>query len=103
VSYLRDIEKLIRLSIPVSDRRNDQRRAEPPPAKHTTTQPADDKRRWHRGDQARKQSRSNQSNDAPRDMDSVRFMHGKKRPGRNRPPRAALGRSFTGHMTAKGT
>jgi superfamily II DNA/RNA helicase len=103
VGYLRDIEKLIRLSIPVSDRRNDQRRAGPPPAKHTTTQPADDKRRWHRGDQARKQSRPNQSNDAPRDMDSVRFMHGKKRPGRNRPPRAALGRSFTGHMTAKGT
>jgi ATP-dependent RNA helicase RhlE len=104
VAFLRDIEKLIRLSIPVSDRRSDQRRSGPPPAKHTPTQPADAKaRRWHGGAPPRKQNRPNQSNDAPRDMDSVRFMHGKKRPGRNRPPRAALGRSFPGHMTAKGT
>jgi ATP-dependent RNA helicase RhlE len=89
VAFLRDIEKLIRLSIPVSDQRNDQRRSAPPPAKHTPTQPADAKgKRWHRDDATRKQSRHSQSNDAPRSMDSVRFLHGKKRPGRDRPPRA---------------
>jgi ATP-dependent RNA helicase RhlE len=31
-SFLRDIEKLIRMTIPVSDRRANQRWAEPPPA-----------------------------------------------------------------------
>ena len=89
VPFLRDIEKLIRVSIPVSDRRNDQRRAELPLAKHTSTQPVDAKgRHWHRSDPARKQGHRNQSNDAPRGIDTVRFMNGKKRPGRDRPPRA---------------
>jgi ATP-dependent RNA helicase RhlE len=89
VAFLRDIEKLIRVTIPVSDRRNDQRRAELPPAKHTPAQPVDAKgRHWHRSDPARKQGHRSQSNDAPRGIDTVRFMNGKKRPGRDRPPRA---------------
>ena len=89
VAYLRDIEKLIRMPIPVSDRRDDPRRAAPPPAKRTSAQPANGQgRHWHGGDPARKQSRHAQANDAPRGMDSIRFMRGNKRPGRNRPARA---------------
>ena len=89
VAYLRDIEKLIRVTIPVSDRRTDQRRADPSPAKRTSTQSVNAKgRHWHGSDPARKQNHRSQSNDAPRSMDSVRFMNGKKRPGRDRPQRA---------------
>jgi ATP-dependent RNA helicase RhlE len=89
VAYLRDIEKLIRVSIPVSDRRADQRRADPSPAKRTSTRPVDAKgRHWRGSDPARKQGHRSQSNDAPRGIDSVRFMNGKKRPGRDRPQRA---------------
>jgi ATP-dependent RNA helicase RhlE len=89
IAYLRDIEKLIRITIPVSDRRDDPRRAGPAPAKRTSTQPVNGKgRHWHRDDPARKQPRHPQSSDTPRGMDSVRFMHGKKRPRRNRPSRA---------------
>jgi ATP-dependent RNA helicase RhlE len=79
LAFLRDIEKLIRLSIPVSDRRNDQRRTGPPPRKRTSLQPVDTKERHpHRSDPARTQSRHSQSNDALHDMGSVRFMHSKK-------------------------
>jgi len=83
MAFLRDIEKFIHLSIPVSDRRNDHRRAGPPPANRASTPLGDGKERyWHRGDPARKQSPRSQSQGAPRDMGSVRFMHGKKRPER---------------------
>jgi ATP-dependent RNA helicase RhlE len=95
VAFLRDIEKLIRATIPVSDRRNDQRREEPLLAKRTATQPVNAKgRHWHRSDPAHKQSHRGQSNDALRGMESVRFMNGKKRPGRDRPQRA---QRWSGH------
>jgi ATP-dependent RNA helicase RhlE len=83
VAFLRDIEKLIRLTIPVSDRRNDQRRAEPPAAGDRPQSSVDGKRHWHRRDPAGRQSRGGPSNDAPRNTDAAAFTRGKKRAGRN--------------------
>jgi len=83
MAYLRDIEKLIRLAIPVSDRRNDQRRAEPLPAGNRPQSSFDAKRHWHHGDPAHRQSRRAPSNDAPRSTDAAAFTRGKKRPARN--------------------
>jgi ATP-dependent RNA helicase RhlE len=82
MAFLRDIEKLIRLTIPVSDRRADQRRAEPPLATSAFIKsPVNAKpRHWHRSGLARKQSRHGQPNEAPRGIHSVAFIHGKDRP-----------------------
>src|SRR5271165_2387742 len=52
VAFLRDIEKLIRISIPVIDRRSDPQRGDPPAAKHASGRPSGDaagKRRRGRG------------------------------------------------------
>ena len=52
VAFLRDIEKLIRMSIPLSDRRADPRqRREPAPAKRAARRPPSHgkDRHWHRG------------------------------------------------------
>ena len=90
VTFLRDIEKLIRMTIPVSDRRTDQRRAEPPPAKRASTKTSVDakRRHWHHAGPARKQSRHSQSNEAPRGIDSAGFIHRNGPPARDRVPRA---------------
>ena len=100
VALLRDIEKLIRMTIPVSDRRADQRREEPRLARSAFIKsPANAKRRHsHHGGLARKQSRHGQPNEAPRGIDSVAFMRGNHRPGRDRAPRA---QRWAGH--SKGT
>jgi len=90
VAFLRDIEKLIRMTIPASDRRIDQRQSEPSPATRAFIKsPANAKRRRQsRDDLARKQDRHRQLTEAPRGMDSVAFMRGKDRPERNRGQRA---------------
>jgi len=90
VAFLHDMEKLIRMAIPVSDRRTDQRRAELPPAQRASAPPSVDakQRHWHRSDPARKQNRRGQSNEAPRGIGSVAFLNGKSRPGRDRVPHA---------------
>jgi len=100
VAFLRDIEKLIRMTIPVSDRRADQRREEPRLARSAFIKsPANAKRRHsHHGGLARKQSRHGQPNEAPRGIDSVAFIHGKHRPERDRASRA---QRWAGH--SKGT
>jgi superfamily II DNA/RNA helicase len=87
--FLRDIEKLIRMTIPVSDRRADQRREEPRPATNAFIKsPVNAKRRyWDRRRLARKHSRHGQPNETPRGIDSVAFIHGKHRPERGRVPR----------------
>jgi ATP-dependent RNA helicase RhlE len=89
VAFLRDIHNLIRMTIPLSDRCADQRRAEPPLATHAIKSPGNAKgRHWHRSGLARKQSRPSQRNKAPRGSDSVAFMHGKGHPkGRDRTTR----------------
>jgi superfamily II DNA/RNA helicase len=58
VTFLRDIEKLIRMTIPVSDSRADGWRADGSPAKRASSQsPGTAKQRhWHRGGPAREQS-----------------------------------------------
>jgi superfamily II DNA/RNA helicase len=90
VAFLRDIQKLIRMTIPVNDSRSNQWRAEGPPAKRASSQSpsAAKQRHWHRGSPARGQSRHGQLNEAPRGMDSVGFMHPKGPPERARAPRA---------------
>ena len=100
VAFLRDIEKLIRMTIPVSDRRADQRREESRLARNAFIKsPANAKRRHsHHGGLARKQSRHGQPNEAPRGIDSVAFIHGKHRPERDRASRA---QRWAGH--SKGT
>ena len=100
VAFLRDIEKLIRMTIPVSDRRADQRREEPRLASGAFIKsPANAKRRnLHHGGLARKQSRHGQPNEAPRGIDSVAFIHGKHWPERDRASRA---QRWVGH--SKGT
>ena len=78
VAFLRDIEKLIRMTIPVcdrSDRRADQRRAEASTQSAGTAK----QRPWRRTGPARKQSRRGHPKEAPRGIDSVAFMRGKDR------------------------
>jgi ATP-dependent RNA helicase RhlE len=67
-AFLRDIEKLIRMTIPVSDRRANQPGAKPPAATSDFIgSPVSAKpRRRNRSGPARKQSRHGQSNEAPR-------------------------------------
>ena len=86
VALLRDIEKLIRMSIPVTDRRSDQRRAEPPAAQRAATPPPVDAkpRHWHKSGPKRKQGRNSQATEAPRGIDSVAFMRRNSAPGRDR-------------------
>jgi superfamily II DNA/RNA helicase len=86
VAFLRDIEKLIRMSIPVSDRRANQRRAEPLPATRASVKsPVNgERRREDRNGSMRKQTRQSQPNDMPRGIGSVAFMRGKDRPERGR-------------------
>jgi ATP-dependent RNA helicase RhlE len=81
-SFLRDIEKLIRMTIPVSDRRANQRWAEPPPAAGAfiESRVKAKRRRSNRGGPARKQSPYGRSDETPRGIDSVAFIHGKDRP-----------------------
>jgi superfamily II DNA/RNA helicase len=90
VAYLRDIEKLIRMTIPVSDRRADQRRAKPRPATSAFIKsPVNAKRRyWDHSGLARKHSRHGRPNETPRGIDSVAFIRGKHRPERDADPRA---------------
>jgi superfamily II DNA/RNA helicase len=92
VAFLRDIEKLIRISIPMTDRRLHPQRAEPPAAKHGSGRPSADapgKRHWHGGNGARKQRHHDQprerhheqprerSHDQPREsgIAAVGFLH----------------------------
>jgi ATP-dependent RNA helicase RhlE len=89
-ALLRDIEKLIRMTIPVIDSGANQRRAKAPTeASAFIKSPGKAKRRRsNRSGPARKQSRRGQSKEAPRSIDSVAFMHGKDRPERDRVARA---------------
>lgn len=91
IAFLRDIEKLIRMTIPVSVRSAGQSRVEPPPAQGASTQPSVDakRRHWHRSGQRRKQDRPGHSDETtPRSIRSVAFLNGKGRTGRDRAPHA---------------
>jgi ATP-dependent RNA helicase RhlE len=98
VAFLRDIEKLIRMTITMSDRRADQQRADRPPAKHTLPQlpGAGEQRRGHRGGSARSQSRYNQPNGRSLSIASGAFIQAKGRPERDRAQRRRLGPATKG-------
>ena len=89
VAFLRDIEKLIRMAIPVSDARP--ARPEPVRAAHSPIRlpGEDDRRRDNRGVPARKrkrrsQRRHDQTNKGPQGIEAVAFMRGKNGPERER-------------------
>ena len=86
VAFLRDIEKLIRMAIPVSDRRTDRGRAEPSPGQRAFTPPSVDakRRHWHRSGPARNQARNSQPAETARGIDSVAFIRRNSSPGRDR-------------------
>jgi superfamily II DNA/RNA helicase len=116
LAFLRDIEKLIRIAIPVSDKRTNQRRSEPSPAARDFSKaPANGQRRQdNRNGQARKQGRhrpqqsraqqnhsqqsfgrpnrgqpnQGQAGETQQGIESVAFMRNKGRPDRDRAPRA---------------
>jgi superfamily II DNA/RNA helicase len=95
-AFLRDIEKLIRMSIAGSDRRTDRGQTERPatktgPGRSAAAAPGKG-RHWH----GRKQARGTQRHDQPRHdqpretgIASVGFLHRNVRPGRDSTPRAA--------------
>ena len=96
MAFLRDIEKLIRMSIPLSDRRADPRHSEPVPAKHNAARPPSHgkDRHWHRGN-SHKQGRRHQPSEAAGasagagGVEAVAFLHRNGPPRRDREQRAA--------------
>jgi superfamily II DNA/RNA helicase len=96
MAFLRDIEKLIRMSIPLSDRRADPRHSEPVPAKHNAARPPSHgkDRHWHRGN-SHKQGRRHQPSEAAGvsagagGIEAVAFLHRNGPPRRDREQRAA--------------
>jgi ATP-dependent RNA helicase RhlE len=92
VAFLRDIEKLIRMSIPLSDRRADPRHAEPVPAKHAAGRPPSHgkDRHWHQNN-SHKQGRRHQPSEAAGagGIEAVAFLKRNGPPRRDREQRAA--------------
>jgi superfamily II DNA/RNA helicase len=89
VAFLRDIEKLIRIAIPMSDRRPARGQAEPSPTQRVSTQASVGAvQRHRRRSGSRKQNRHGHSNETPRSIGSVAFLNGKGRTGRDRVPHA---------------
>jgi superfamily II DNA/RNA helicase len=98
--FLRDIEKLIRMTIPASGQRAEQRAGEPSGTTDRPIKPAVNAkgRRGGGNGLARKQSRHNQTNhgqpnqgqtnEAPRGIEAVAFMRRNGKPQRDRAPYA---------------
>ena len=101
VAFLRDIEKLIRMTIPASDARPDRRRVEPQRTEGAAVRPTGAARQrpgkrkgraphqGRHGDPNRSQTTSRhsnqrQANESPRGIESVAFMRDKTQPERNR-------------------
>ena len=90
LSFLRDIEKLIRMTIPVSDRRADQRRPETAPAGRPAVRPPSNakRRRSRRGAPPRQQQVRHSDGDELRGgIESVAFLHRNARPANDRAAR----------------
>jgi ATP-dependent RNA helicase RhlE len=92
VAFLRDIERLIRMTIPLSDRRADQRRAEASTQSAGTAK----QRPWRRTGPARKQSRRGHPKEAPRGVGSVAFIRSEDRAPRARRWNAADSKGIQG-------
>jgi ATP-dependent RNA helicase RhlE len=85
MAYVRDIEKLIRMSIPASDRRTQGRQSKPPRGKSggvrsSSGGPA--KRRQHHNG-AREPRRHEHSSETANGIGAVRFLHHRGAPGRD--------------------
>src|SRR5579863_3399970 len=105
VAFLRDIEKLIRMTIPATGERLDRPHVEQPRTAGAATRPSASarqrpgkrkgpaRRQDRRGEPSRSQAPSHHSNqdrpdEAPSGIESIAFIQGKARPERNRAPRA---------------
>ena len=99
VAFLRDIEKLIRMTIPMTDARPDRAAGGAcPSAPVPRTQSIPASAAGNRNGPARNQSRRGNPNEPPRSIDSVAFMRGKDRSERDRTPRAER---WAGHSQGK--
>jgi ATP-dependent RNA helicase RhlE len=109
VAFLRDIEKLIRMSIPMTDRRSDQRQQDPPrqqerrqnetrqgrpPANHASNRPqkSDKNRHWRQG-KRQQQSRGQQPTQNNGGIETVAFMNRQGPSHRGRPQQRRSGQS----------
>jgi ATP-dependent RNA helicase RhlE len=109
VAFLRDIEKLIRVSIPMTDRRSDQRQQDPPrqqerrqneprqgrpPANHASNRPhkSDKNRHWRQG-KRHQQSRGQQPTQNNGGIETVAFMNRQGPSHRGRPQQRRSGQS----------
>jgi ATP-dependent RNA helicase RhlE len=94
VAFLRDIEKLIRISIPMTDSRTHPRRDEPANGGHIHAArpsghaPGKQRQQRHRGDAARAHGRHDQPRANPRAIASVAFLHRNPEPKRDAAPSA---------------
>ena len=116
VAFLRDIEKLIRMSIPMTDRRSDQRqdgqrqpdqphqqqrrsdepRRGQPPANHASSRPhkSDKNRHWRQGKRQHQQSRGQQpTQNHQGGIEAVAFMNRQAPSHRGRPQQRRSGQS----------
>src|SRR5580658_6083639 len=87
LAVLRDIEKLIRIAIPVSDKRTNQRRSEPSPAARDFNKaPAngqDTRRQWRRGNRPKRDHRQQKSGENTGGIDTVAFLKDHTAPRRD--------------------
>jgi ATP-dependent RNA helicase RhlE len=97
VAYLRDIEKLIRMTIPASDKRGDQRPAVVPARSAPSKPPINvNPGRGERSGPARKRRRRRSRDEAPRGIGAVAFMNRQAGPQRGR---ASRQQGFAGPST----
>ncbi|HEY7300175.1 MAG TPA: DEAD/DEAH box helicase [Xanthobacteraceae bacterium] len=93
-AYLREIEKLIRMSIPTTDRRSFPRQAQPPTMQRRSARPpanALDDQRKRSSSAPRGQRRQQQPRNAPGGIDAAPFLHRSSRRGHNAESRRSEG------------
>jgi ATP-dependent RNA helicase RhlE len=87
VAFLRDIEKLIRISIPLTDRRSNPGKSEAMPADRPTSRPhahaKDTRRQWRRGNRPKRDHRQQKSGENTGGIDTVGFLKGHTAPRRD--------------------
>jgi ATP-dependent RNA helicase RhlE len=89
MAFLRDIEKLIRISIPVSDRRTPGQRSAPPPVRSPAAVDTARQRHHRGGRNGRRSGHHGKPSDATQGIESVAFLNRTARPRRDdgfRPP-----------------
>jgi ATP-dependent RNA helicase RhlE len=85
MAFLRDIEKLIRIAIPVTDRRSNPHKIETPAEDRPASRPHannDKRRQWRRGNRPKRDHRQQQSGESAGGIDNVAFLKGQAAPRR---------------------